>query len=372
MTLFKRHQVVKPSADDIAFSARLYAQLQETIATYRRVLARHATGADPDAISAEALGWARAGAQLFVSAEVAMQDPTEPLLATLPQDIAEGCSRATLALERVCFALSALAEQEVVEDALLGDEELDGLIDFYELEDWLAINRDGIRGAVANGHDPPDPLVGPEITDVPYLRGGRTLLREILLNREVPDLEALANEPDAPPGGPLPEGFYWAGVHLATLVLTIHHGALYLDLLRAYDDEGPSAEIDAAAIPAAVDIAAVQQTSWRRPEMVFGLFDTPLDPRPTIAWLDDLFCSFLLLTTREPDRRIVHLDADLVASRLRATEFLDWVEAAGYDRNLPAVGVAAVREAREAVTDDDDLVTLTIDKIDGAQIPASD
>lgn len=372
MKRFKSTPAIEPSADDVAFSARLCVQLEETIAVYRRLADRHAQGTDADQIGPEALGWARAGAQIVLAADALMQDPAEPLLATLPQNVSEACIRAMAALDRLCYALCALAEEEVVEEALLRADELDGLIEFYGLDEWIELNHRGVEGAVANGHPPPDPLVSPEILDIPYVEGGMTQLRELLLTRELPDLDALREGPDAPPGGPRPEGFYFASLDLAILILIIRHGSLYLELLNDYEGDGPSTEIDAAAIEASVDIAAVQQSIWRRLDMLGTARHTPLDPGPAMGLLDDLVFSLLLLTGRDPERALVRLDAELFEARLRAATLLDWVEAAGYDRALPAEGVAALREAREQGAGEDAFGALTLSTIDRARIAAPD
>lgn len=370
MSLFKRSPTVQPSDDDRAFTARLSVQFEETMAAYRRLLGVHAAGVGGDEIASDALGWARAGAQIVLFSDAAMQDPEEPLLSTLPEMLAEGCVMALAALRRLCYALTALAEAEVVEEALLRDDELDGLIEFYNLGGWLKFHHDWVQQAGSRGEPPPDLLVDPEAIEVPHIQGGMTPLRELLLTREVPDLDALGDEPGAPPKDLLPAGFYIEALNRATVILIVHHGALYLDLLDTVEGDGPSAQSDAAAIAAAVDVAAVQQSSWRRLDMIGAFRGSPLDQTASLTWLDDLCFSLLLLTTRDADRALMRLDAEIFKVWLHGQALLDWLDGAGYDRSLPVAGVAAIGEAREQGADDEELLGLTMRTIERAQVPA--
>lgn len=121
------------------------------------------------------------------------------------------------------------------------------------------------------------------------------------------------------------------------------------------------------AIYAAVDIAAVQQASWRRLDMLATARRSPLDPTPGMALLDDLFFSLLLLTGRDPERTLARLDADRLEARLRGEQLQAWVEGAGYDSGLPAKGVASVHEARTVGADERELLTLAAETIDRAR-----
>lgn len=370
MKFFKRDPAAEVSRPDGAFLTGLYAQLEDTIAVYRRLSQAHTGGADADQIGPEALGWARAGALTMRYADAGMQDPTRPFLSTLPQTLSEGAVLALLPLDRLCYGLCALAEDDVVEEALLRPAEADRMLESNVLKDWLAWNREGMEAAVADGHPPPDPFFAPEILEIPYLPGGKTMFREVLLMREGP--VGLPDEPDAPQGDIRAMGFSVAGLYWAMLILVIHHGALYLDLLRDYEDEGPSSRIDATAISAAVDVALVQQSIWQRLDLLGTMRHTPLDPGAAMGCLDDLFFSFLVLTGRDPVRTVARFDAEAFQGRLRGKAFLDWIEAWGYRRTLPAAGLAAIREAREEGADDDELLELTLSTIERAQIAAPD
>jgi hypothetical protein len=243
------------------------------------------------------------------------------------------------ALTRLGYALSALAEEEPVDEALLTLDELDGLIARYRLEDGI----DGMRGAIeAAEHDGStvqlDLEIDRKLLVAPEVEGGLTELRRVLLADDVPD------DTDLPeiPGGVRPDSFFLVMRLRAMVILLAYRGVLYSDLAAGRR----SPDTAAAALESAVDVACVMQSIRRERELLAATRGSALDPGIANKVLDDLFSSFVLLTGRDEHELPTLLDPEWFTARLSGAEFRAWVAALGLEPTFVTDAQAALAGLR--------------------------
>lgn len=337
MKLLKRSSPPELSEDDSRLLIRIYGELHENLPACRTLTERHLAGEPASDLAPEALARARGIAYVCRYSEELMGHPDEPLLDGIPKALWP--IAALGALTRLGYALSALAEDEVVEEALLTLDELDGLIDRYRLKDWLDAMRGAIDAAERDGSTVElDLEIDRKLLAAPDVDGGLTDLRRVLLADDVPD------DADLPeiPGGARPDSFFLVMRLRAMVVLLAYRGALYKDLMTSRR----CTDADAAALEAAVDIACVMQSLRRRRELLAATRNTELDPGIANKILDDLFCSFILLTGRDEHELPALLDAEWLSARLSGAKFRAWVAALGLDPTFVTDAQAALRDVR--------------------------
>lgn len=320
MKLLKRTDPPTLSEDDSRLLIRIYGELHENLPACRTLTERHLSGERAPELAPEALARARGIAYVCRYAEGLMGHPDEPLLDGIPKPLWP--IAALGALTRLGYALSALAEEQVADEALLTLDELDGLIDRYQLEDWLGGMRRAIEAAERDGSTVQlDLEIDRKLLRAPEVDGGLTELRRVLLADDVPD------DGDLPeiPGGVRTDSFLLLMRLRAMVILLAYRGALYKDLVA----NRRSPDTDAAALEAAVDIACVMQSLRRERELLAATRGTPLDPGVANKILDDLFFSFMLLTGRDDNEVPALLDAEWFAARVRGAKFSEWVAALG-------------------------------------------
>jgi hypothetical protein len=352
MTLLKRGRAPKLNPDDTQLLIRVYGELYENIPACRRLIERHAAGAPAAEIAPEALARARGIAYVCRYTSVLMGHPSEPLLDAIPEALWP--ISALAALTRLAYAFAALAEDEVVPEALLSSEEIDGLIVRYELAEWI----DAVRGAIdwTVEHEGStvefDLRIDSKLLPAPDVDGGATPLRRVLLANELPPGD------DGPevPGGLRPEAFSLMTRYWALVTLLAYRGELYPRLLHRYRDHGPSPEIDRSAVEAAVDIAAVMQSVRRERELLSAARETALDPGVANKLLDDLFFSFVLLTSHDEDEALALVDEDWLEARAGDARFVEWLGFMQFESTFVTDAKVALGELRVAGEDDDRLL----------------
>jgi hypothetical protein len=322
MKLLKRSGPPNLSEDDSRLLIRIYGELDENLPACRNLTERHLAGEPASAIAPEALARARGIAYVCRYSEELIGHPDQPLLDGIPEPLWP--IAALGALTRLAYALSALAEEEAAEDALLTLDELDGLIDRYRLEGWL----DGMRGAIdAAERDGSavelDLQIDRKLLPGPEVDGGLTELRRVLLADDVPD------DADLPeiPGGVRPDSFSLLMRLRAIVLLLAYRGALYKQLAASRR----SPDTNAAALESAVDIACVMQSLRRERELLAATRGSALDPGVANKILDDLFASFVLLTGRDEHEVPALLDAEWFDARVSGAKFRAWVAALGLE-----------------------------------------
>jgi hypothetical protein len=335
MKLLKRTGPPKLSEDDSRLLIRIYGELHENLPACRTLTERRLAGEPASDIAPEALARARGIAYVCRYSEELMGHPDEPLLDGIPEPLWP--LAALGALTRVGYALSALAEEDVVDEALLTLDELDGLIDRYRLGKWL----DGMRGVIKAAKNDGSTVeldleIDRKLRGAPDVDGGRTELRRVLLADDVPDD---ADLPDIP-GGVRPDSFVLLVRLRAIVILLAYRGALYKDLVA----RRRSPDTDAAALEAAVDIASVLQSLRRERELLAATRSSALDPGVANKILDDLFSSFVLLTGRDENEAAALLDPEWFDARLRGAKFREWVAALGFEPTFVTDAQAALSD----------------------------
>jgi hypothetical protein len=337
MKLLKRNDPPKLSEDDSRLLIRTYGELRENLPACRSLTERHLAAEPASDIAAEALARSRGIAYVCRYSEELMGHPNEPLLDRIPEPLWP--IGALGALTRLGYAFSALAEEEVVDEALLTLDELDGLIDRYRLAKWL----DGVRGAIEAAERDGSTVeldleIDRKLLPAPEVEGGLTDLRRVLLADDVPD------DADLPeiPGGARPDSFLLLVRLRAIVILLAYHGALYKDVVG----RRRTPEIDAAALEAAVDIACVMQSLRRDRELLAATRGSALDPGVANKILDDLFASFVLLTGRDEHEVPALLDAEWFDARVSGAKFRDWVAALGLEATFVTDAQAALSSLR--------------------------
>ena len=337
MKLLKRSGPPKLSEDDSRLLIRIYGELHENLPACRSLTERHLAGEAASEIAPEALARARGIAYVCRYSEELMRHPDEPLLDGIPKPLWP--IAALGALTRLGYALSALAEEEPVDDALLTLDELDGLIERYRLEDWI----DGMRGAIkAAEHDGStvqlDLEIDRKLLAAPEVEGGLTELRRVLLADDVPD------DTDLPeiPGGVRSDSFFLVMRLRAMVILLAYRGALYSDLAAGRR----SPDTAAAALESAVDVACVMQSIRRERELLAATRGSELDPGIANKILDDLFSSFVLLTGRDEHELPALLDPEWFTARLSGAKFRAWVAALGLEPTFVTDAQAALAGLR--------------------------
>ena len=335
MKLLKRNEPPKLREDDSRLLIRIYGELHENLPACRSLTERHLAG-EP-AIAPEALARARGIAYVCRYSEELIRHPHEPLLDAIPKPLWP--IAALGALTRLGYALSALAEEEPVDDALLRLDELDGLIDRCALDDWI----DGMRGAIEGAeHDGStvelDLEIDRKLLPAPDVDGGLTELRRVLLADDAPE------DADLPeiPGGVRPDSFFLVMRLRAIVILLAYRGALYTHLV----DGRRSSDTDAAALESAVDIACVMQSLRRERELLAATRGSALDPGVANKILDDLFSSFVLLTGRAEHEAPALLDRAWFAARLSGAKFREWVASLGLEPTFVTDAQAALTGLR--------------------------
>ncbi|HEY1508604.1 MAG TPA: hypothetical protein VGF93_06360 [Solirubrobacteraceae bacterium] len=368
MTLLKRAREPKLSQDDTRLLIRVYGELYENVPACRRLIERHAAGAPASELAPEALARARGIAYTCRYTGVLMGHPTEPLLDGIPEALWP--ISALAALTRLAYAFAALAEQEVVPEALLTLDEIDGLIARYELGEWI----DAVRGAIdwTVKHEGStvefDLRIDSKLLPAPDVEGGLTPLRRVLLANELPSDGDAADAP----GGLRPEAFSLMTRYWAIVTLLANRGELYTRLLERYRDQGPSPEIDAVAVESAVDIAAVMQSIRRERELLSAARETALDPGVANKILDDLFYSFVLLTSRDEDEALALLDEDWLETRATEARFAEWLGFMQFEPTFVIDADAAVRELRNAGESDDHVLDRLLEWMRAGRVTSAD
>jgi hypothetical protein len=334
MKLLKRTGPPKLSEDDSRLLIRIYGELHENLPACKRLTERHLAGEPASEIAAEALARARGIAYVCRYSEELMGHPDEPLLDGIPEPLWP--LGALGALTRLGYALSALAEDDVVGEALLTLDELDGLINRYRLKGWLDGMRSAIKSAERDGSEVQLDLdIGRKLLPALDVEGGLSELRRVLLADEVPD------DADLPeiPGGVRPDSVLLLIRLRAIVILLAYRGARYKDLVASRR----SPDSDAAALEAAVDIACVMQSLRRERELLAATRSSALDPGVANKILDDLFSSFVLLTGRDENEVPALLDPEWFDARLRGAKFRGWVAALGFEPTFVSDAQAALR-----------------------------
>ncbi|MGZ4264863.1 MAG: hypothetical protein ACXVS6_12185 [Solirubrobacteraceae bacterium] len=292
-----------------------------------------------------------------------MGHPDEPLLDGIPEPLWP--IGALGALTRLGYAFSALAEEEVVDEALLTLDELDGLIDRYRLGGWLA----GMRGAIeAAEHDGSTVELGLEIDrkllPAPEVDGGLTELRRILLADDIPD------DSDLPeiPGGVRPDSFFLLMRLRAMVILLAYRGTLYTELAAGCR----SPDTDALALESAVDIACVMQSLRRERELLAATRGSALDPGVPNKILDDLFASFVLLTGRDEHEVPALLDADWFDARVRGAKFREWVAALGLEPTFVTDAQSALSNLRGDGASDSEQLDRLLEWVRARRVSSTD
>ena len=352
MKLLKRSGPPELSEDDSRLLIRIYGELHENVPACRSLTERRAAGEAACEVAPEALARARGIAYVCRYSEELMGHPEEPLLDAIPEPLWP--IAALGALTRLSYAFSALAEEDVVDEALLALDELDGLIDRYRLEGWL----DGMRGAIdAAERDGSmvelDLEIDRKLLPAPEVEGGLTQLRRVLLADDVPD------DADLPeiPGGVRPDSFSLVMRLRAIVILLAYHGTLYKDVVG----RRRAPEIDAAALGAAVDIACVMQSLRRERELLAATRGSALDPGVPNKILDDLFASLVLLTGRDDHEVPALLDAAWFDARLSGAKFRAWVEALGLEPTFVTDAQSVLSGLRAAGASDSEQLDRLLD-----------
>jgi len=98
------------------------------------------------------------------------------------------------------------------------------------------------------------------------------------------------------PAGLSPDAAFIASRNAGAAALLLHHADVYRALHARYQQEGPSAEIEAIALEAAGDLATVMQSLRRRPDLLLVMEVSPDLVAPPLPIIDQLLFSFVLLT----------------------------------------------------------------------------
>lgn len=136
----------------------------------------------------------------------------------------------------------------------------------------------------------------------------------------------LLDDSDAPPGLS-PVLAFIASRNAGAAGLLLHYAKVYRSLFDRYQQEGPSAEIEAIALEAAGDLATVMQSLRRRPEVLIAMELSPVVVAPPLPIIDQLLFSFVLLT--DPDAgedSKACLSPDMLDESLTYTRVKEWLD----------------------------------------------
>jgi hypothetical protein len=109
------------------------------------------------------------------------------------------------------------------------------------------------------------------------------------------------------------------------------HSERYKALYNAIQSTGPTQETKQAALEAAGNLGTVLQSLRGREDLQAALAHAPgHTPTPLLA-VDQLFFSFTLLTTADPDELEAALTPDGVDELFRSERVRDWLHGLGQD-----------------------------------------
>lgn len=327
---------------------------------YRALRDRHTEGDAASAIAPQALAWARGVGYAYDAALTLIEHPDEPLEERVPPELYPVQALGSLA--HLTYAFCALTEEHVVEDALMASEEVDGLVEHYSAGSWIEAMREMIgrltKGTEHSGAELPG--VDVEVTPAPVPEGGMTPLRTFLLAEEPP------TDPDLPrlPDGPDQESFPVYMRMLAMILLLAHHGELYTELSRRWE-ERPDPELEAAAVEAANDIGLVQLWFGRRLELlVAARRDPQLDPTEAWGLLSELCFGFLLATSPHRAQREMTLDpGEYLDARLRSPAITKFVAVLGFEATFISDVRSELRELRNGGASQDELLAHALERV---------
>lgn len=346
MRSLRRKREPRLTVDGARLLIYVHLHLEDDFAACRRLSELRQNGAPASEVSAEALTRARLIAYMIQGAELMRNHPTEPLLESIPSH--QDPAGAFMALTEVAAALTALVEEDVVEDALLIPQELDRLSDLYDLDEFSRTIRDQLTAALEKGGSLPDLGVEASMREAPYVEGGMTELRQVLLTPRTARDELRFD---------------------GMVLLLAHHGELYSELHRRLRDEGPSEELDALAVEAAVDIALLMQSLRREREILHAAFEMPVSPLVASLELDDLFRSFVLLTGRDDVERMAARDPDGILVTFEQLEPLrEWLEVVGYEKSFLADAYRRLGKLRAVGATDAALLGRTVEWLEAGRV----
>jgi hypothetical protein len=100
----------------------------------------------------------------------------------------------------------------------------------------------------------------------------------------------------------------------------------YRGLRRRFDENGSDAALQAEALDAAGDIAAVLQGARDEHAAAVVLDETELSPLPVLSALEQVFYSLVLLTDQTGDAARLAMSADELDELLALPRLQDWLD----------------------------------------------
>lgn len=290
------------------------AQLDGALAVYRRLYRARMEGLEAEEVRVEAVAWARASALMHLEFML-MLARNPPATSTMSKADRDGTVLSMTALLQTGWSLLLLAEDEVVEDALVTPERLDEML--HDHADWRAVQAVKIGQLIKDSELSGPPLRHkPQFLPVPDLPGGQDGMRLLVEGHTGDDEETLddateivANETHH--GVPelvsrsSPRALAWFVMgssqwDLVAGTALLNSAALASDLYARRALDGPSAELDGLALRGAADVAVA--LGWIFGEPFFGaIVDSQKTSMENVALvaLPKIWATLLALTARD-------------------------------------------------------------------------